>query len=61
MLHPFDPGDVREPFLSLAADDPEADVCPPGQFRIEWARSFTGGGSTARRASSRSARTRRSA
>jgi hypothetical protein len=40
MTHPFDPGYVAEPFLTLCADYPEADVYPPEQFRIEWGPIF---------------------
>ena len=40
MRHPFDPGCVEEPFLTLAAEYPEADVYPKKQFRIEWGPVF---------------------
>lgn len=40
MPHAFDPGYVAEPFLSLCADYPEADVYPPDQFRLEWGPIF---------------------
>ena len=40
MPHPFDPGYVAEPFLTLCADYPEASVYPPGQFRLEWGPIF---------------------
>jgi hypothetical protein len=40
MPHPFDPGYVAEPFLTLCANYPEADVYPPDQFRIEWGPIF---------------------
>jgi uracil-DNA glycosylase len=38
--HPFDPGYVREPFLTLCAEYPEADVYPASQFRTEWGPIF---------------------
>jgi hypothetical protein len=40
MTHAFDPGYVAEPFLTLCADFPEADVYPPDQFRVEWGPVF---------------------
>jgi len=40
MPHAFDPGYVAEPYLSLCADYPEADVYPPDQFRVEWGPVF---------------------
>ena len=40
MSHPFDPGYVAEPFLTLCTDYPEANVYPPEQFRIEWGPIF---------------------
>lgn len=40
MTHPFDPGYIAEPFLTLCADYPEADVYLPEQFRIEWGPIF---------------------
>jgi len=40
MTHAFDPGYVVEPFLSLCADYPEADVYPEDQFRVEWGPVF---------------------
>jgi hypothetical protein len=40
MPHPFDPGYGKEPFRSLCAEYPEADVYPPGQFRVEWGPIF---------------------
>ena len=40
MSHPFDLGCVQEPFRGLAENFPEADVYPPGQFRVEWGPIF---------------------
>lgn len=40
MPHPFDPGYVAEPFLTLCAEYPEANVYPPSQFRLEWGPIF---------------------
>lgn len=40
MAHPFDPGCVVEPYLSLCSDYPEAEAYPPGQFRLEWGPIF---------------------
>ena len=40
MTHAFDPGYIAEPFLSLCADYPEADVYPADQFRVEWGPVF---------------------
>jgi uracil-DNA glycosylase len=40
MAHDFDPGYGQEPFRSLAADYPGADVYPPDQFRVEWGPMF---------------------
>jgi hypothetical protein len=40
MQHPFDPGYFQEPFLTLAADYPEAGVYPEAQFRVEWGPVF---------------------
>ena len=40
MPHPFDPGYVAEPYLTLCAEYPEADVYPPDQFRLEWGPIF---------------------
>ena len=40
MPHPFDPGYIAEPYLTLCADYPEAEVYPPGQFRVEWGPIF---------------------
>lgn len=40
MSHPFDPGYAAEPFLTLCADYPEADVYPSDQFRTEWGPIF---------------------
>ena len=40
MSHAFDPGYVAEPFLTLCADYPQADVYPPDQFRVEWGPIF---------------------
>lgn len=40
MAHPFDPGYVAEPFLTLCTEYPEADVYPANQFRIEWGPIF---------------------
>lgn len=38
--HPFDPGYVAEPFLTLCAEFPEANVYPADQFRLEWGPIF---------------------
>lgn len=40
MSHPFDPGYVREPFLTLCATYPGTDIYPPSQFRTEWGPIF---------------------
>jgi uracil-DNA glycosylase len=40
MAHPFDPGSIAEPFLSLCTDYPGASVYPTDQFRIEWGPIF---------------------
>ena len=40
MPHPFDPGYVAEPFSTLCAEYPEADVYPSDQFRTEWGPIF---------------------
>src|SRR5436190_21046350 len=40
MPHPFDAGYALQPFRGLAENYPEADVYPPGQFRIEWGPIF---------------------
>ena len=40
MQHPFDSGYCSEPFRTLVCEYPEADVYPPGQFRIEWGPIF---------------------
>jgi hypothetical protein len=40
MPSPFDPGYTAEPYLTLCADYPGADVYPPGQFRTEWGPIF---------------------
>jgi len=40
MLHPFDPGYVAEPFLTLCSDYPDATVYPADQFRVEWGPIF---------------------
>src|SRR5262252_5500863 len=40
MAHPFDAGYAQQPFRALAEDYPEADVYPPGQFRVEWGPIF---------------------
>jgi uracil-DNA glycosylase len=40
MSYPFDPGYFTEPFLTLCAKYPEADVYPSDQFRIEWGPIF---------------------
>ena len=40
MSHPFDPGYVAEPFLTLCAEYPEANVYPSDQFRLEWGPIF---------------------
>jgi len=36
----FDPGYSEEPFRTLASEYPEADIYPPGQFRVEWGPIF---------------------
>ena len=36
MPHMFDPGCFAEPFRTLCANYPEADVYVPDQFRVEW-------------------------
>src|SRR4051794_9959424 len=38
--HPFDPGPVAEPYLSLARDYPGTDVYPSDAFRTEWGPIF---------------------
>src|SRR3954453_21835422 len=43
MPHPFDAGYGQQPFRSLAENYPEAEVYPPGQFRIEWGPIFPRG------------------
>ena len=40
MPHSFDPGYGQEPFRTLAAEYPEADLYPPDQFRVEWGPVF---------------------
>jgi hypothetical protein len=40
MPHTFDPGPCAEPFRSLCASYPEADVYLPDQFRVEWGPIF---------------------
>jgi uracil-DNA glycosylase len=40
MPHPFDPGYIAEPFLTLCAEYPDANVYPPDQFRLEWGPIF---------------------
>lgn len=40
MSHLFDPGYTREPFLTLCADYPDAEVYPASQFRVEWGPIF---------------------
>jgi uracil-DNA glycosylase len=40
MSHPFDPGYVAEPYLTLCAEYPGTDVYPPDQFRLEWGPIF---------------------
>jgi uracil-DNA glycosylase len=40
MAHPFDPGYCAEPYLTLCAEYPEADVYPSDQFRLEWGPIF---------------------
>ena len=40
MSHPFDPGYVAEPYLTLCAEYPGPDVYPPDQFRLEWGPIF---------------------
>ena len=40
MSQPFDPGYIAEPFLTLCAEYPDADVYPPDQFRLEWGPIF---------------------
>jgi uracil-DNA glycosylase len=40
MSRAFDPGYVTEPYLTLCAEYPDADVYPPDQFRIEWGPIF---------------------
>lgn len=40
MSHPFDPGYVAEPFLTLCADYPQSDAYPANQFRVEWGPIF---------------------
>ncbi|HJY81178.1 MAG TPA: uracil-DNA glycosylase family protein, partial [Candidatus Binatia bacterium] len=37
---PFDPGYGTEPFHTLCADYPGADVYPPARFRVEWGPIF---------------------
>jgi uracil-DNA glycosylase len=40
MFTPFCPGYVTEPFATLAADFPGAEVYPPADFRTEWGPIF---------------------
>jgi uracil DNA glycosylase superfamily protein len=40
MPHPFDPGYIAEPFLTLCAEYPGADVYPSDEFRVEWGPIF---------------------
>ena len=40
MPHMFDPGCFAEPFRTLCANYPEADVYVPDQFRVEWGPIF---------------------
>jgi hypothetical protein len=40
MNDPFDLGYGEEPFRTLVRNYPEADVYPPGQFRVEWGPIF---------------------
>jgi hypothetical protein len=40
MPHAFDPGYFAEPFRSLCANYPEADVYAPDKFRVEWGPIF---------------------
>ena len=40
MTHQYDPGPVGEPYASLVASYPGADVYPPDSFRIEWGPLF---------------------
>ena len=40
MAHEFDPGPSQEPFSSLVADYPSADVYPAKSFRVEWGPIF---------------------
>lgn len=40
MSHVFDPGYCEEPFRTLCAEYPEADVYPTSQFRVEWGPIF---------------------
>src|SRR5215475_8940051 len=40
MAHPFDPGYVAEPFLTLCAEYPDSSVYPSDQFRVEWGPIF---------------------
>ena len=40
MPRPFDPGYVAEPFLTLCAEYPVADIYPSDQFRLEWGPIF---------------------
>lgn len=38
--HPFDPGPVVEPFVSLCREYPGGEVYPPEDFRVEWGPIF---------------------
>jgi uracil-DNA glycosylase len=40
MSHEFDPGPVKEPFVSLARDYPGPEAYPPQLFRVEWGPVF---------------------
>ena len=46
MSHPFDPGYVAEPFLTLCAEYPEVNVYPQTSSAWSGAQSFTAAGST---------------
>jgi uracil-DNA glycosylase len=40
MTHPFDPGYGSDPFRTLCADYPGAEIYPPARFRVEWGPIF---------------------
>jgi hypothetical protein len=40
MAHPFDPGYIAEPYITLCAEYPGPEVYPPNQFRLEWGPIF---------------------